>query len=482
MSMRATDYILLALQNLRRQKLRNFLAVSAIVIGAASITVMLSLVAGAKIFYYDQFKSNGKLEQVWVNQQDDLSYEAAQRGSNCNDCPKLADELIEKISALEHVAIVTPTADINSFESITVDGQKQIVNSAQSYQVDGAITPTMLAGRQLSQDDKSGKILVNQYLADKWGYQGRYQDIVGKVANLDTSVFYTGQGAVLPDPVKQFKQCQNRTCNSKDLTDQLKPTTLEATIVGVVANENIGVFLPLNWGKQLLQNRYYEISEASQTAYRQAFAAWESRGRPGEAPVPKFTLVTEDQITANGYSTLVVAADNPTDVATLADSIRGFGVGAASVESYLQAELEVFDVVGLILGSMGGIALVVAAIGVVNTMVTAILERTREIGVMRAIGAKRVTVSRLFTIEAALLGFLGGVFGVVLGYGLILGVNIIVNTQLAASGLIGRNVISLPVWVVLMVILSTTFIGTLAGLYPARRAAKLDPVEALRHQ
>jgi ABC-type antimicrobial peptide transport system permease subunit len=136
----------------------------------------------------------------------------------------------------------------------------------------------------------------------------------------------------------------------------------------------------------------------------------------------------------------------------------------------------------LVLGGIGGIALAVAAIGVVNTMIMAILERTREIGVMRAVGAKRGTVSRLFTIEASLLGFWGGVLGVAVGYGLASLANVFINKQLASNGLQARNIITLPPWLIITVIIITTVIGMLAGLYPARRAAKLDPVEALHYE
>jgi len=101
---------------------------------------------------------------------------------------------------------------------------------------------------------------------------------------------------------------------------------------------------------------------------------------------------------------------------------------------------------------------------------------------MRAIGAKRSTVSHLFTMEASLLGFLGGIFGVAIGYGLTFLANIFVNQQLAANAVSSRDIATVPLWLVLTVILSTTLIGTLAGLYPAHRAAKLDPVEALRHE
>jgi putative ABC transport system permease protein len=135
-----------------------------------------------------------------------------------------------------------------------------------------------------------------------------------------------------------------------------------------------------------------------------------------------------------------------------------------------------------VLGGIGGIALVVAAVGVVNTMVMSILERTREIGVMRAVGARRSTVSRLFTFEAGLLGFFGGIIGLVIGYAAVLVANPLVNKQLQGNNIQSSNIIGLPLWLILGVVGLTTVIGILAGLYPARRAAKLDPVEALHYE
>jgi putative ABC transport system permease protein len=119
---------------------------------------------------------------------------------------------------------------------------------------------------------------------------------------------------------------------------------------------------------------------------------------------------------------------------------------------------------------------------VINTMVMAILERTREIGVLRACGATRATIRRLFTLEAGLLGFLGGALGVVAGFGLTRIANVVINKQLTAGSVKAHDIIGLSLLLVLAVIVATTLIGVLAGLYPAVRASRLNPVEALRHE
>ncbi|OLB73316.1 MAG: hypothetical protein AUI14_26540 [Actinobacteria bacterium 13_2_20CM_2_71_6] len=183
-----------------------------------------------------------------------------------------------------------------------------------------------------------------------------------------------------------------------------------------------------------------------------------------------------------GYNSLTVKADQTSNVDAVAKSIRTLGVGAATALSFVDQQLQVFQILSYVLGGIGGIALAVAAIGVINTMVMAILERTREIGVLRACGATKATVRRLFTIEAGLLGFLGGVLGVTAGFGLTRIANVVINKQLTAGSVKAHDIIGLSVWLVLTVIGVTTLIGVLAGLYPAMRASRLNPVEALRYE
>jgi ABC-type antimicrobial peptide transport system permease subunit len=135
------------------------------------------------------------------------------------------------------------------------------------------------------------------------------------------------------------------------------------------------------------------------------------------------------------------------------------------------------------LASIGTLALLVAGIGIANTMVMAVYERTREIGILKAIGASPGDIRSLFIVEAALIGLLGGVVGTLLGWllGLALNRGILVYLEWQEVPLEGTFFV-VTAWLVLLALAFATVVGLLAGLYPAARAARLDPLEALRYE
>ncbi|MCX6055335.1 MAG: ABC transporter permease [Chloroflexi bacterium] len=188
-----------------------------------------------------------------------------------------------------------------------------------------------------------------------------------------------------------------------------------------------------------------------------------------------------------GYGTVVVKAENPDIVLDIADKINVLGYMANTPQSYLQGINSFFLVLQIIFGGVGAIALLVAAIGIANTMAMAILERTREIGLMKAVGATNKDVLSIFLGEAAGIGFIGGLGGVVLGWGASAILNVVALSYFSSQASSGGGTLpsmatSTPFWLPIFALTFATLVGFLSGLYPALRAATLVPVDALKYE
>jgi ABC-type antimicrobial peptide transport system permease subunit len=192
---------------------------------------------------------------------------------------------------------------------------------------------------------------------------------------------------------------------------------------------------------------------------------------------------TPDYLATQGYDLAVVQADDVARAAELVRTFRSDGYRVQSLELILEQANRVFAVINVMLASVGGLALFVASLGIVNTMIMAIYERTREIGTMKAIGASRGDIRGLFMIEAGLIGLLGGAVGIVGGWLLGLLLNQVIAWYIERERLpIDATFFVTPWWLALAALGFAAMVGIVAGLYPAARAARLDPLVALRYE
>jgi len=182
------------------------------------------------------------------------------------------------------------------------------------------------------------------------------------------------------------------------------------------------------------------------------------------------------------YSSLTVRAKSPSQVEAIEASIKKLGFSAFSLLDATRNLRLFFTIFDLLLAIFGSLALAVATLGIINTLVMAILERRREIGVLKALGAADRDVKQLFFVEAGVMGLLGGVFGAGLGWLIGRGVTWGTNLYLQRQNLPTAHVFSVPWWLVLGAIAFAVVVSLAAGLYPATRAARLNPVEALRYE
>jgi putative ABC transport system permease protein len=189
----------------------------------------------------------------------------------------------------------------------------------------------------------------------------------------------------------------------------------------------------------------------------------------------------------DGYSMVIVKVDSVDHVLDINDQITAMGFQAYTPQSFVKGINNFYLVLQIIFGGVGAIALLVAAIGIANTMAMAILERTREIGLMKAVGATNRDVLSIFLGEAAGIGFLGGLGGVLVGWLAGEGINVIALVYLAQQsasqgGMPPSVAVSTPAWLPAFALVFSTLIGLISGLYPALRAATLVPVQALKYE
>ncbi|MCC6189830.1 MAG: ABC transporter permease [Anaerolineales bacterium] len=189
----------------------------------------------------------------------------------------------------------------------------------------------------------------------------------------------------------------------------------------------------------------------------------------------------------DGYANAVVKVGDVDQVLDVADQINELGFQASTPQSFVQGINSFFIVLQVVFGGVGAIALLVAAIGIANTMAMAILERTREIGLMKAVGATNRDVLSVFLGEAAGIGFIGGLGGVALGWSAGQIINVLALAYLAGQSAQSgapppTEAVFTPVWLPIFSLVFATLIGVISGLYPALRAATLVPVNALKYE
>jgi ABC-type lipoprotein release transport system permease subunit len=184
-----------------------------------------------------------------------------------------------------------------------------------------------------------------------------------------------------------------------------------------------------------------------------------------------------------GYDEVLVRTTSLADAAQTVDLLADMGYAVTSLKTILDLANRGMIIVQTMLGSVGALALLVASIGIANTMIMAVYERTREIGILKAVGAAPGQIRALFVIEASLIGLLGGVVGTILGWLLGKGLNWLILRILEWQEVnVEGTFFVVTWWLVLAALVFAALVGLLAGLYPAARAARLAPLDALRYE
>ena len=186
------------------------------------------------------------------------------------------------------------------------------------------------------------------------------------------------------------------------------------------------------------------------------------------------------------YSQFVVNVDDSSNVEAVLQDIQDMGYYGETNKEWIEETEKQFMIIEAVLGGIGAVAMLVAAISIANTMTMSTYERTKEIGVMKVLGCALGNIRSMFLAEAAFIGFLGGVAGIILSYVLSIVLNKVIAPRFMGDMLEGYgsnvSISAIPLWLVALAIVFSTLIGMIAGFFPAQRATKLSPLAAIRNE
>jgi ABC-type lipoprotein release transport system permease subunit len=466
------DLTELALRNLRESVLRNSLTTIGISVGVASLVAMLSLGIGLQQLASRRLMKSGLFDTVVVTSRRDLrnfGREEERNGPAPAESRILDEPTRREIERLPNVLEAYP--DIRFITELRYEDKPHLTMvaalppSAQSNDAFEAVQ-----GHFFSSDTAPEAILQKAFAEELLGKTPKAGVDETKVAELaapllgkELTMRYAEREAAPTPPLKSAND------NSKAPADQ----SLAGAAYSVISREQklkiVGVadldpesmrgptrarvFLPLRLAESLHVMQPTDLREISRAA-------------------------TDEPV----YSSVSVRVKNPSQIQTVEDTVKKMGFNTFSILDASKSIQQFFKVLDVFLGIFGSLALAVAFIGIVNTLVMAILERRREIGIMKAIGASDGDVKRLFFAEAGAMGILGGIVGVALGWAIGQVINLGTNIYLKSQSFPPEHFWSVPLWLVAFAIVFSFFVSLAAGLYPAGRAARLDPVQALRYE
>ena len=439
--------------NLWRRKLRTSLTLLGVMIGTASIVVMMSLGIGLNYSYMQQIENSSTLTLITVSSYGGGYYgggyavsSTADAGSNSEQV-KLDADAIELFKNLEHVSVASP---VYQFDVIAFSGKYQgyLNISALDHEMLEALKLPILEGTLPAEGEELQLIAGKQVgynFYDPNGSSDMYYGWGGGDGEptvdmydsqlfvvYDTNAYYSAQGGTGTAPKKYIVKT--------------------AAVIGTTE------------GYSNYDYSNYADIDAVETLFNKLFkkTAWPNQQTDKNGkPVRPMT-----------YNQAYVLVDDVDHVKAVQSAINAMGYQASSDMDYLESMQKHSQMIQYILAGIGSVSLIVAAIGITNTMLMSIFERTKEIGIFKVLGCSLGNIRSMFLTEAGLIGFSGGFLGLGLSFLLSKIINMLIG---------GGEVVSMiPAWLALLGLGFAVLVGMVAGITPAIRATKLSPLEAIR--
>ncbi|WP_250278194.1 ABC transporter permease [[Clostridium] colinum] len=458
--MTSIDIIKMALKNLAKRKLRTSLTILSVVIGASSIIIMVSLGIALDESFDKQIQQMGNITNIEVN-------------ANYNGKTGITTDNINQFKQLEGVQAVTPI--LRTELRILLNGDKY-VGSFSALGIDPSTADllgyTAIEGRGLNEEDSGTyNVLVNPLIEYGFSKKGKGEPYPKWIPDEDEITPDMEKRELLNQKItittdKNYGNSRKYLENGSDIRNNLKHKTYKANIVGIankpeMYGENY-VIVPLDTLEKIKKQIDKTYSGSSSTNNTKA-----------------------------GYERVIIKCKDIEVVQEVMNQVKDIGeFNVYSPIEYITSAKKTNANIQVLLGAIGGISLFIAAIGITNTMVMAIYERTREIGIMKVIGARVSDIKKLFLLEAILIGFLGGGIGVLFSHLLSFTINkagpFIVSKigiiSIATSGDEVAKISSIPFWLSISSLIFASFIGLISGYFPAKRAVKIEALKAIKSE
>ena len=466
--MRILDLLRMSSSSLWKRKFRTVLTVLGVVIGTASIVVMISLGLGLNRATMEQIEQSGGLTTIQVMEGyggssasgGAVSVMISGTSSSDDQVNRLDDSVVEMLKGLEHVESVVPILQVSAIGKY---GPYEAYLNIQGMPAEGLKELNIQVGEgHLPTDSSELEFFYgNQVAADFYNpktYEYPYYE-TGEYAVdfMKDTVFI-----IFDQQAYYASQNQNQNPGQDSGTSVQPPKKYIIPTAGVEKPNDENTWS--SYGYRVLCDL-----DALKTTLKRVFRNKAIQGQPTTSSGKPYKDIY--------YSEVDVNVDDIDHVKEVQELIQSMGYQTYSNAEWVQSTQQQYANIQAMLGGIGAVSLLVAAIGITNTMMMSIYERTKEIGVMKVLGCDMRNIQAMFLIEAAYIGFIGGVVGLGLSYG----ISAIINKAVAASGNV-TNLSYIPIWLAGAAVIFAVIIGMVAGFFPSRRAMKLSPLAAIRNE
>ena len=468
--MKSNDLFQLGISYLWKTKLRTFLTILGVAIGIGALVSMVSFGTGMQKNVTDYFKKNDLFtsiqvlpEKIDINRA--VSALEGEEPENQQESPPLNTSALETIRLIEGVEVAYPEI---SFPVKVMFNQQETRTYLRGIPAAlGTYKPfNQLQYGHFYQNDEQDSVIINTETLKSLGI--KIKEKSGEKALPDTAeVTYVSPDSVIGRKITVYTSVIDpasftNLIQRKGIPDHswFKQAENQFTIIGIQKRESefsygyyrAGIITPIKTAEKIPRLPFNSVWNLLQPKHK-----------PSE------------------YEALLVRVQSLDYLKPVRNKIEDLGFGTISLADQLKEFKKGFIIMDTALGAIGTVALIVAGLGIINTMVMSILERTREIGIMKAIGGSESQIQSIFFMEAGSIGFLGGISGLLLGWVVTKIAGSVATHYIVQQGGEPVDLFFIPYWLVISAMIFSLVISLIAGLYPAIRAARIDPVEALRH-